>query len=396
MDKICIMSRVRPSRIFNDNTVHVDLEKSILKIINEKKNVLDENKCFKKSYKFDRLFDESYSNDDLFNDFGIEIAHNLMNFINTTFYVYGQTGSGKSHTILGKDKEPGMLNLLLNFLASHKNLHFNINCVQIYNNKCFDLLDSNKMIFEREDYNGKINLCNVKSVPLTLNFVSILDIIKKNRNVGISGQNSESSRSHLIFQINNGNSFVKILDLAGSEKAKNSVFIDKSTFKENAEINKSVMALKECIRAVKRNESYIPFRGSKLTKLLKDSFNRDSKTYVIATISPEKENVLDSINTLDYIQDLKLLERRSIKLNPVKNPTRKFYKNYSNFNRFELSNNYKELINYKNDINEIDKEREKIFNIISKSKSTKNYKNKLLGNINNQINLLYKYKNLLN
>lgn len=394
MDKICIMSRVRPSNIFNDNTVFIDLEKSKIKIANEKKNILEENKIIKKEYKFDRIFDESYSNDDLFNDFGMEICYNLINNLNTTFYVYGQTGSGKSHTIIGNEKEPGILHLILNFLLSNKSKLYTINCVQIHNNKCYDILNNNNLIYEREDSTGKINLCNVNSLSLNLNYKNILESIKKNRFVGISGQNSLSSRSHLLFQINNGNNFIKILDLAGSEKAKNSVYVDKSTFKENAEINKSIMALKECIRAVKKNENYIPYRGSKLTKLLKDSFNKNSKTYVIATISPEKANVLDSINTLDYIQDLKSLDRIQ-KLKPVKEPTRRIYRNYSNLDKFRLSNGYKEIVNYRNNICDINKERQRIFDVINRNKSTRNHKERLLKNIDNEINLLNKVKNCL-
>ena len=178
MDKICIMSRVRPSNIFNDNTVHVDLERSKIRIVNEK-NILEENTIVKKEYKFDRIFDESYSNDDLFNDFGMEICHNLVNNLSTTFYVYGQTGSGKSHTIIGNEKEPGMLHLILNFLLNNKDKLFTINCVQIHNNKCYDILNNNNIIYEREDSTGKINLCNVVSSPLNLNYKNILESIKK-------------------------------------------------------------------------------------------------------------------------------------------------------------------------------------------------------------------------
>ena len=395
MDKICIMSRVRPSNIFNDNTVHVDLERSKIRIVNEKKNILEENTIVKKEYKFDRIFDESYSNDDLFNDFGMEICHNLVNNLSTTFYVYGQTGSGKSHTIIGNEKEPGMLHLILNFLLNNKDKLFTINCVQIHNNKCYDILNNNNIIYEREDSTGKINLCNVVSSPLNLNYKNILESIKKNRFVGISGQNSISSRSHLLFQINYGNNFIKILDLAGSEKAKNSIFVDKPTFKENAEINKSIMALKECIRAVKKNDNHIPYRGSKLTKLLKDSFNKNSKTYVIATVSPEKSNVLDSINTLEYINDLKSLDRIQ-KLKPVKEPTKKIYRNYSSLDKLKLSNGFKEVISYKNNIYDINKERQRIFDVINRNKSTRNHKERLLKNIDNEINLLYKIKNSLN
>ena len=155
------------------------------------------------------------------------------------------------------------------------------------------------------------------------------------------------------------------------------------------------MALKECIRAVKKNENYIPYRGSKLTKLLKDSFSKNSKTYVIATVSPEKSNVLDSINTLEYINDLRSLDRIQ-KLKPVKEPTKRIYRNYSNLDKLKLSNGYKEVINYKNNIYDINKERQRIFDVINRNKSTRNHKERLLKNIDNEIELLYKIKNCLN
>ena len=244
MKDVCIMARVRPSRNNFYNNIDTDCMDNKIKITEIKKNLQNKIKKTYKDYIFDKVFDYEYTNDDLFNDFGMEIALNLVKKIDTTFYVYGQTGSGKTYTIMGTDRIPGLLTLLLKMVKTYKNIKLTFNCVQIYNNKCYDILNKNNEIYEREDHNNKIHLTNVTSINLSCsNINDIITTIKKSRMVGISGQNDASSRSHLIFQINHGDSFLKILDLAGSEKAKNSVYVNKYIFRENAEINKSILVL---------------------------------------------------------------------------------------------------------------------------------------------------------
>ena len=89
-----------------------------------------------KHFNFDQVYDQDYDNDDLFNDFGMKITFNLVKKIDTTFYVYGQTGSGKTHTIMGNDKVPGILPVILKVLKK-QNINLTFNCIQIYNNKCY-------------------------------------------------------------------------------------------------------------------------------------------------------------------------------------------------------------------------------------------------------------------
>jgi len=385
MRNVCIMARVRPSRNGYLSNVDVNSDSNDIKITEIKKNL--QNKVIKsyKNYTFDKVFDDEYTNDDLFNDFGMEIALNLMKKIDTTFYVYGQTGSGKTYTIMGTDKIPGLLVLLLRMIKSYNNINLTFNCIQIYNNKCYDILNNNIQIYEREDGNNKIHLTNVKSINLLKeNINNIINIIKKNRMVGISNQNDASSRSHLIFQVNNGSSFLKILDLAGSEKAKDSVYINKKIFRENAEINKSILVLKECIRALKFNKKYVPYRGSKLTKILKDSFERKSESYILATVSPELENVSDSINTLNYISDIRLIKREVIerkvkendnkvilpKIHTQKNPA---YKRLMKYNS-ELSPNFRLFVNNRFSLDSLYKKQSKLFNYVSNNRSSKKYK----------------------
>jgi hypothetical protein len=398
MKDVCIMARVRPSRNSYSSNIKSDCINNNLRITEIKKNL--QNKIIKsyKDYNFDKVFDDEYTNDDLFNDFGLEIALNLVRKIDTTFYVYGQTGSGKTYTIMGTDRIPGLLTLLLKMIKTYKNIQLTFNCIQIYNNKCYDILNNNNQIYEREDRNNKIILTNVKSVNLKHeNINNIISNIKKNRMTGISGQNDASSRSHLIFQINNGSAFLKILDLAGSEKAKDSVYINKHIFRENAEINKSILVLKECIRALKNNHKYIPYRGSKLTKILKDSFERKSESYILATVSPELENVSDSINTLNYISDIKLIKREVIeakiekqksdlvlpKIDNKITPYRRLMKHHS-----ELSPNFRLFVNNRHGLDSLYKKQERLLNYVSNNRSSKKYKYQIQNIIDDEIKLL--------
>ena len=403
MRNVCIMARVRPSRNGYLSNVDVNSDSNDIKITEIKKNL--QNKVIKsyKNYTFDKVFDDEYTNDDLFNDFGMEIALNLIKKIDTTFYVYGQTGSGKTYTIMGTDRIPGLLVLLLRMIKSYNKINLTFNCIQIYNNKCYDILNNNNEIYEREDNNNKIHLTNVKSINLSKeNVQNIINIIKKNRMVGISNQNDASSRSHLIFQINNGTSFLKILDLAGSEKAKDSVYINKKIFRENAEINKSILVLKECIRALKFNKSYVPYRGSKLTKILKDSFERKSESYILATVSPELENVSDSINTLNYISDIRLIKREVIeskvkennnnlilpKINTrKKSPYRRLMKHNS-----ELSPNFRLIVNNRFSLDSLYKKQSRLFNYVSNNRSSKKYKHQIQQVIDDEIKALQNIK----
>lgn len=125
---------------------------------------------------------------------------------------------------------------------------------------------------------------------------------------GVTGANMDSSRSHGVLQIvlrnrHKGRTHGKFsfIDLAGSERGADTKTSDRQTRMEGAEINKSLLALKECIRAMFQMHNYKPFRGSKLTQVLKDSFTGpNSRTVMIATVSPNQSNCEHTLNTLRY------------------------------------------------------------------------------------------------
>lgn len=137
------------------------------------------------------------------------------------------------------------------------------------------------------------------------------------RTTGVTGANVDSSRSHAILQISmrdpRGQTVGKIsfIDLAGSERGADTLDRDRQTRMDGAEINKSLLALKECIRALDQEKKHTPFRGSKLTLVLKDSFTGNCSTLMIANISPTASCCEHTLNTLRYADRVKELRRGS-------------------------------------------------------------------------------------
>lgn len=154
---------------------------------------------------------------------------------------------------------------------------------------------------------------------------TIKELIEKGngtRSTGTTGANEESSRSHAILQLAikrsvDGNESkpprlvgkLSFIDLAGSERGADTTDNDKQTRMEGAEINKSLLALKECIRALDNDQGHIPFRGSKLTEVLRDSFMGNSRTVMISCISPSSGSCEHTLNTLRYADRVKSLSK---------------------------------------------------------------------------------------
>lgn len=154
-----------------------------------------------------------------------------------------------------------------------------------------------------------------KVVSSVEELMSIIDFGMKVRTTGVTGANMDSSRSHAILQISfkepDQKLFSKIsfIDLAGSERGADTVDQNKQTRMDGAEINKSLLALKECIRALDQDKKHTPFRGSKLTLVLKDSFTGNCKTLMIANVSPSQSCCEHTLNTLRYADRVKELKK---------------------------------------------------------------------------------------
>ena len=161
-----------------------------------------------------------------------------------------------------------------------------------------------------EDGKGRVQVVGVRESPIYSSdeLLALVRQAEELRAVGATSANEQSSRSHAILQVvlrdrGTGQRVGKLslVDLAGSERAADASSKDRQTRIEGAEINKSLLCLKECIRSLDSGSSHTPFRGSKLTQVLKDSFvGSISRTVMIANIPPASACCEHSINTLRY------------------------------------------------------------------------------------------------
>ena len=320
-------------------------------------------------FAFDEVFDETISNEDVYRHTAQPLIGTIFKGGNATCFAYGQTGSGKTHTMLGNLKDgnavgaPDSGNAGLYVLAARdifamlraweqrhdegagksgvpkkgsQRLAIVVSFFEIYGGKLFDLLNNREDLKALVDAKGDVNVVGLSEqrVSGVEALLRLIDYGNSVRSTGSTGANADSSRSHAILQITlaeavaDGKGGLVVLtdrdsrhvksvgrfsfvDLAGSERGADTVQNDKRTRLEGAEINKSLLALKECIRSLYQEADYNPFRGSKLTQVLKDSFVGDSRTVMIATISPSSSNAEHTLNTLRYAYRVKEIRREA-------------------------------------------------------------------------------------
>ncbi|KAL7222190.1 hypothetical protein ACSBR1_023991 [Camellia fascicularis] len=234
-------------------------------------------------------------------------------------------GSGKTYTMKPLPlKASRDILRLMHHTYRNQGFQLFVSFFEIYGGKLYDLFSDRKKLCMRED--GKQQVCIVGLQEYKISDVeTIKDLIEKGnatRSTGTTGANEESSRSHAILQLvikrlADGNESkpprvvgkLSFIDLAGSERGANTTDNDKKTRMEGAEINKSLLALKECIRALDNDQGHIPFRGSKLTEVLRDSFVGNSRTVMISCISPNSGSCEHTLNTLRYADRVKSLSK---------------------------------------------------------------------------------------
>ena len=335
ISKIRVIVRKRPANRRESAQKDIDIittEGRNTIIVKELKNKVDLTKYIEEHrFTFDRAYSDDSSNQEIYEEMLKSMINAAFQKTKITCFAYGQTGSGKTYTMLGNnhiknDKNPQVPGLYLlsciDIFSNLKkkefsNLEIWVSFYEIYCNKLFDLLNNKNVLQARED--GKGNICIVGLVEKnTKNIQELLDIIDyglNSRTVGITGANLDSSRSHAILQISirtkQGENYSKIsfIDLAGSERAVDTIDTNKKTKIDGAEINKSLLALKECIRALDLEKRHKPFRGSKLTLVLRDSFIGNCLTLMIANISPCLSCSEHTLNTLRYADRVKELRK---------------------------------------------------------------------------------------
>ncbi|KAH7433838.1 hypothetical protein KP509_07G088400 [Ceratopteris richardii] len=282
----------------------------------------------KHDFVFDAVLDEQVSNDEVYRVTVQPIIPTIFQRTKATCFAYGQTGSGKTYTMqpLPLRACQDMLDLMQHPVYKNEGFQLWLSFFEIYGGKLFDLLTDRRKLCMREDGRQQVCIVGLKEYPVS-NVEVVKEFIEKgnaSRSTGSTGANEESSRSHAILQLvikkhsnkkeERGGKLVgkfSFIDLAGSERGADTTDNDRQTRIEGAEINKSLLALKECIRALDHEQGHIPFRGSKLTEVLRDSFVGDSRTVMISCISPNTGSCEHTLNTLRYADRVKGLSKNS-------------------------------------------------------------------------------------
>ncbi|XP_005190818.1 kinesin-like protein KIF3A [Musca domestica] len=290
-----------------------------------------------KTYYFDNVFDGDSSQLDLYVDTARPIVEKVLEGYNGTILAYGQTGTGKTYTMSGNPESPQTKGIIPNAFAhifghiakAKENQKFlvRVSYMEIYNEEVRDLLgkDVTKSleVKERPDIGVFVKDLSGYVVHNADDLENIMRLGNKNRVVGATKMNQESSRSHAIFSITierselgeGGQQHVRmgklqLVDLAGSERQSKTQATGQR-LKEATKINLSLSVLGNVISAlVDGKSSHIPYRNSKLTRLLQDSLGGNSKTVMCATISPADTNYMETISTLRYASRTKNITNR--------------------------------------------------------------------------------------
>ncbi len=286
-----------------------------------------------KHYEFDRVFSPAAGQLMIFDDVVTPILNEMIAGFNCTIFAYGQTGTGKTYTMSGDMQDtlgvlpdgagiiPRALYALFERLEPF-GADATVKCsfIELYNEELKDLIspDKTNKLKIYDDTSKKSHITTqVQGMEETWIKTAIegVELLKKGsheRQVAATDCNDHSSRSHTVFCVtaritrtgDNGEQYVSegklnLVDLAGSENIQRSGAENKRAA-EAGLINKSLLTLGRVINALVDKSSHIPYRESKLTRLLQDSLGGQTKTCIIATVSPAKSNLEETISTLDY------------------------------------------------------------------------------------------------
>ncbi|XP_056626635.1 kinesin-like protein KIF19 [Triplophysa dalaica] len=297
-------------------------------------DILRAHRSREKTYMFDVGFDYSATQDEVYRSTTKGLIEGLISGYNATVFAYGPTGCGKTYTMLGTDREPGIYVRTLNDLfkaieETSDDMQYSVSMsyLEIYNEMIRDLLNPSSGFLDlREDSKGEIQVAGITEVS-TINAREIMELLmkgNKQRTQEPTAANQTSSRSHAVLQVVVQQKsrcrdilqevrFARLfmIDLAGSERASQTQNRGQR-LKEGAHINRSLLALGNCINALseKNGNKFVNFRDSKLTRLLKDSLGGNSRTVMIAHISPASLAFEDSRNTLTYADRAKSIRTR--------------------------------------------------------------------------------------
>lgn len=308
-----------------------------------------ESPVFNRVFQFDGVCNQYTAQKQLFTQYVVPIIDEVLQGFNCTIFAYGQTGTGKTYTMEGDlgggnsssstpntplplSDQAGIIPRSVHYIfegldAQSIEYSVRVSYLEIYNEELHDLLNDSSTalrLYEDISRGGGLSVDKLEELPVNnpLDIMNILCMACKRRRTAETLLNQQSSRSHSIFtilihmkeQAIDGDDIIKVgklnlVDLAGSENIIRSGAI-KDRAKEAGMINQSLLTLGRVINALVERSSYIPYRDSKLTRLLQDSLGGKTKTCIVATISPSSLCLEETLSTLDYAFRAKHIRNR--------------------------------------------------------------------------------------
>ncbi|CAK9786354.1 kinesin-domain-containing protein [Cutaneotrichosporon oleaginosum] len=290
-------------------------------------------------YVFDHVFKMAASQEEVYASTAKPLLDGVLSGFNATVFAYGATGCGKTHTISGTQEDPGIIVRTMRDLyerisesEDRYDTHVELSMIELYNENIRDLLSDNfpqmptggLKLLENEKDRVTIADVTIRSPKTADEVMELVMIGNERRSTSFTAANSVSSRSHAVLQISIARksrnpdvnvereevlldtSFatLSIVDLAGSERASATRNLG-DRMKEGAKINQSLLALSSCISALcdaqrKGARPHVPYRNSKLTRLLKFSLGGNCRTVMIVCVSPSSKDIEDTANTLTW------------------------------------------------------------------------------------------------
>ncbi|XP_043480001.1 kinesin-like protein Klp61F [Leptopilina heterotoma] len=340
---IQVFVRVRPINNFEKtqkSALVVDVPSNKDVVVRERPN----DKISKK-FSFDRVFGPHSKQIDVYNAVVHPLLDEVLAGYNCTVFAYGQTGTGKTFTMEGYSNDPGLqwqsdtsagiipraLSHLFDEIRTLDAQEYSVRVsfLELYNEELFDLLspndDASKIrLYEDAAKKGAVIIHGLEEVTVH-NKSEVYKILEKGsekRQTAATLMNAQSSRSHTVFSITvhikentvDGEELMKtgklnLVDLAGSENIGRSGAVERRA-REAGNINQSLLTLGRVITALVERAPHIPYRESKLTRLLQESLGGRTKTSIIATVSPASINLDETLSTLDYAHRAKNITNR--------------------------------------------------------------------------------------
>jgi kinesin family protein 3/17 len=375
--------------------VEVDEQNNTVSVTSQKSDT--------KTFQFDYVYPMDTTQRRVYDEVAFPIVDSIFQGYNGTVFAYGQTGCGKTFTMMGVVNDPNLRGVIPNAFehifgyikteGSSKRFLVRCSFVEIYNEEVRDLLTKNdKALDVREDPKKGTFVKDLSYVTLsnTKDISKCLDRGNANRHVGATSMNDQSSRSHSLFtvylEIEEGDDRNKkirtgklnLVDLAGSERVGKTNATGK-TFDEGKKINLSLTALGSVIDALSSNRKHIPYKDSKLTRLLSDSLGGNTKTVMFANVSPASFNYDETVGTLRYASRAKLIKNAPKVNEDPKDALLRQYEEEIKMLKAQLAGNIPIANNINNDDNEKNgnigndenNENQKVFNPIDDEEKKK-------------------------